>query len=44
VRRIASTPRLLSNNVTLTVSEDLTKVFMVTRDDRRDIWMSRVVK
>jgi hypothetical protein len=44
IRRIGSTPRLLSSNITITVSGDLKNAFLVTRDDRRDIWMSKVVK
>jgi hypothetical protein len=44
IRRIGSTPRLLSTNITVTISGDLKNAFLVTRDDRRDIWMSKVVK
>jgi hypothetical protein len=43
-RRIGSIPRLISNAVTATVSGDGKWAFVVTRDDRRDIWMSRVVR
>ena len=42
-RKLGSIQRLLSTNVTATVSGDLKHVFLVTRDDRRDIWMGRVV-
>jgi hypothetical protein len=42
-RRLGSIQRLLSNSVTATVSGDLKYVFAVTRDDRRDIWMGKVV-
>jgi hypothetical protein len=44
VRRIGSTQRLLSSNTVATASGDLKRVFLVTRDDRRDLWMSKVVK
>ena len=43
-RRIGSIPRLLSNNVVSRVSGDMKKVFVITRDDRRDVWMSKVVR
>jgi hypothetical protein len=43
-RRIGSIQRLVSNSVTTTVSGDMKNAFLVTRDDRRDIWMSRVVR
>ena len=44
VERIGSTPRLIAPNVSLTVSSDLKRAFLVTLDDRRDVWMSKVVK
>jgi serine/threonine protein kinase len=43
-RKLGSIQRLLSNNVTATVSGDLKQVFMITRDDRRDIWIGKVVR
>jgi hypothetical protein len=43
-RRIGSTPRLISSNTILRVSSDMKKAFVITRDDRRDVWMSKVVK
>ena len=43
-RRIGSTPRLISNNAVVQVSGDMKKGFVITRDDRRDVWMSKVVR
>ena len=43
-RRIGSIPRLVSRTTQATISSDLRKVFVITRDDRRDVWMSKVVK
>jgi hypothetical protein len=43
-RRIGSTPRLISSNAIMRVSSDMKKAFVITRDDRRDVWMSTVVK
>ena len=44
VERIGSTPRLITPNVPMTASSDLKRAFVITRDDRRDVWMSKVVK
>ncbi|HEX6573562.1 MAG TPA: serine/threonine-protein kinase [Gemmatimonadaceae bacterium] len=44
LRRLASTQRLISTNTTATLSGDMSKVFVVTFDDRRDVWLTRVVK
>ena len=43
-KRLGSTPRLISQGTTLSVSTDLRRAFLITPDDRRDIWMSRVVR
>ena len=43
-RKIGSTPRLISSNAVVQVSSDMKKAFVITRDDRRDVWMSKVVK
>lgn len=43
-RRLGSMPRLVSPNVVLRVSGDMKTVFVITRDDRRDVWMSKVVR
>jgi hypothetical protein len=43
-RRVGSIQRLLSTNISATVSGDGKWAFIVTRDDRRDIWMSKVVR
>ena len=44
VRRLGSTPRLISRNSSVMISRDMKKTFVITRDDRRDVWMSKVVK
>jgi hypothetical protein len=43
-RRIGSTPRLISATTTITMSSDFKKAFVITREDRRDVWMARVVR
>ena len=40
--RIGSTPRPVLS--VMTVSSDLKRAFVVTQDDRRDVWMSKVVR
>ena len=42
--RLGSTPRLISQNITVSISRDLRRAFIITRDDRRDVWMSKVVR
>jgi hypothetical protein len=42
--RIGSTQRLIAPGVSLTVSSDMKRAFVITLDDRRDVWMSKVVK
>ena len=43
-RKLGSTPRLISGNTVVRVTSDMKKAFVVTRDDRRDAWMSKVVR
>jgi hypothetical protein len=42
--RLGSTPRLIAPGVSLTMSSDLKRAFVITLDDRRDVWMSKVAK
>jgi hypothetical protein len=42
--RIGSTPKLIPSYSIWTVSTDLKRAFLVTIDDRRDIWTSKVVR
>ncbi len=43
-RRLGSTPRLISSITTVSMSGDLKRAFIVTRDDRRDVWVSKVTR
>ncbi len=43
-RRIGSTPRLISARTAVTISSDFKKAFVITREDRRDVWMAKVVR
>ncbi len=43
-RKLGSAPRLISSNVTIVVSRDMKLASVITRDDHRDVWMSKVVK
>ncbi|MEO7368878.1 MAG: hypothetical protein ABIZ36_13040, partial [Gemmatimonadaceae bacterium] len=44
VEKLGSTPRVVAQSTSVTVSSDLKRAFMISRDDRRDVWMSKVVK
>jgi serine/threonine protein kinase len=44
VSRLGSTPRVVDQNNFITASADMKKAFMISRDDRRDIWMNKVVR
>jgi hypothetical protein len=43
-RKLGSTQRPIPSTTTITVTADLKRAFVVTKDDRRDIYMSRVVR
>ena len=42
-QRLGSTPRPISSAI-VTVSKDLKRAFVITKDDRRDVWTSKVVR
>ena len=44
VRRIGSTPRPIPRNTTVNVTRDLKRAFVITREDKRDVWMAKVVR
>ena len=44
IKRLGSTPRLISGNTIVTVSGDMSNAFVVTFDDRRDAWLAKVSK
>jgi serine/threonine protein kinase len=43
-RKLGSTPRLIRRNLAVGVTADMKRAFIVTKDDRRDIFMSRVIR
>jgi serine/threonine protein kinase len=44
VSKLGSTPRVVDRTTPITASTDMRRAFMISHDDRRDVWMSKVVR
>jgi serine/threonine protein kinase len=44
VTKLGSTPRIVDQATSITASSDMKRAFLISRDDRRDVWMSKVVR